>query len=158
MCKDIDMIKYYQNLSNKNRIQNLLNKKVNRNNNLTMNKRYTELTEHKFCYALYELYINEDLRKTITRWRLSSHDLEIEIGRINGIPQENRFCKFCDNIVENEEHVIYYCQAYKDERKDFQELHKFDNIKSLLNPQTKEEAIIVGKFLKTIEKRRKSLL
>ena len=47
----------------------------------------------------------------------------------------------------------FHFVSYKDERKDFKELRKFDNIKSLLNQQTKEEAIIVGKILKTIEKR-----
>ena len=116
------------------------------------------MTENKYCYALYENFINEDLRKTITQWRLSSHDLEIEVGRRNGIPQENRFCKFCDNAVEDEEHVIFRCVAYRNERNSFRELRNFRDIKSLLNPRTKDEAIKLGQFLKKIEKRRKTLL
>ena len=49
--------------------------------NETYTKRYTELTGIKYCHALYETYLREDLRILITRWRMSCLQLEIETGR-----------------------------------------------------------------------------
>jgi hypothetical protein len=53
-------------------------------------------------------------RKSLSRFRTSSHDLYIESGRYNNIPRENRLCKLCNmNVVENEYHFLLACPLYK---------------------------------------------
>ena len=45
--------------------------------------------------------MNKNLRKILTKWRLSSHNLEIEMGRRKGVARELRYCNFCDNRIED---------------------------------------------------------
>ena len=61
------------------------------------------------------------LRRLLSRFRLSSHDLEIERGRYFKpvIPACQRLCKLCNISVENEEHVFMECKAYADLRLEF---------------------------------------
>ena len=56
---------------------------------------------------------NECLQKQLSRFRLSSHHLEIEKGRHNGIIREERLCKLCNSkAVESEYHFISCCPKY----------------------------------------------
>ena len=48
---------------------------------------------------------NYMIRKCLTCFRLGSHRLEIELGRITGIDRESRLCKLCNSNVETEYHV-----------------------------------------------------
>ena len=53
------------------------------------------------------------------RIRLSSHRLEVEVGRWakpNKIPYEDRKCKVC-NVLEDEFHFLLECPLYTDVRK-----------------------------------------
>ena len=59
---------------------------------------------------------NFQLRKIITKFRCSDHKLEIEIGRHNNIPRENRLCKTCLVDIENEMHFLCNCPRYNDVR------------------------------------------
>ena len=102
--------------------------------------------------------MREDLRTTITRWRLSCFDLAIESGRYNRIAREDRLCAFCD-VVEDEHHAIFDCAAYVSIREQFEDLlEEHPTVNSFLNPTTKETATEVGKYLKLLEERRKELL
>ena len=60
------------------------------------------------------------LQVALTKFRISCHDFEIEIGRRYGVPKEDRLCKLCIlenlNRVEDEFHVIFVCNAYRDYR------------------------------------------
>ena len=48
---------------------------------------------------------NIDQRKTLTRFRVSNHNLMIEHGRYQNIPRDERLCTVCDkNEIENEDH------------------------------------------------------
>ena len=48
---------------------------------------------------------NDQLRNVLSRFRLTSHDLEIEIGRYNNIFRDSRYCKMCtQNVIESEFH------------------------------------------------------
>ena len=50
-------------------------------------------------------YTKEILKAALGRFRLSSHNLEIERGRYHDIPKDERFCNFCSlNVTENEYH------------------------------------------------------
>ena len=50
-----------------------------------------------------------DSRIALTKIRLSNHDLMIEKGRHLGINKTERFCPFCTDIVESEEHFLLHC-------------------------------------------------
>ena len=60
-------------------------------------------------------------RQALTKLRLSSHRLQIEIDRHtsgdNRIPQEDRICPLCHNGVEDEVHFLLKCPIYKNIRK-----------------------------------------
>jgi hypothetical protein len=61
------------------------------------------------------------LRKILTRFRLSCHNLAIEKGRHckPKLPVEKRICEYCqDNAVENESHFLMECSLYNDLRRD----------------------------------------
>ena len=55
---------------------------------------------------------NPVLRTEMTKFRLSNHNLMIEVGRHKGIPKELRFCSFCPNDVETEIHFLLLCPVY----------------------------------------------
>ena len=69
----------------------------------------------------YLFYIRDyGLRNTLTKFRLSSHHLEIEKGRHARpkIPVEQRKCSKCDlNVVESETHFLIECDFYTEERR-----------------------------------------
>ena len=57
--------------------------------------------------------LNLDHRGAITKLRLSNHDLCIETGRHLGIERNRRYCPFCPNIVETEEHFLLQCNTFE---------------------------------------------
>ena len=64
----------------------------------------------QFCYEKYlDVLTNNSLRKTLTRFRLSCHNLEIETGRHQ---QNTTFsvCVMCDMLYEHEI-VFYLCNS-----------------------------------------------
>lgn len=73
---------------------------------------------------LFEEYLtcvkNDKHRKELSRFRLSSHSLEIETGRYTNINRDNRKCKLCSHdTVESEYHFLLCCTAYSDLRKKY---------------------------------------
>ena len=74
----------------------------------------------------YENYLDLQpmfhLRKNITKLRVSSHKLEIEIGRYSTskrvrVDPNARICKYCDlHEVEDESHVLMICPNYEQGR------------------------------------------
>ena len=81
-------------------------------------------------------------RISLTKFRLSSHDLEVEKGRFLNIDRENRKCKLCNtNKIENEYHFLLVCPLYNDIRKKYFKryfcswptLHKFDTLMQYTN-------------------------
>ena len=62
---------------------------------------------------------NINHRKSLTKFRLSNHDLMIETGRHSKpkIPKEERFCPFCTNKVEDEIHFLINFPTYNILRK-----------------------------------------
>ena len=52
-------------------------------------------------------------RKTMTKFRCSDHNLEVERGRHNKTPREERLCKMCDSgEIETEEHFLTRCNFF----------------------------------------------
>ena len=51
-------------------------------------------------------------RQSLSRFRLSSHSLNIETGRHRGIARENRTCPLCGVSTEDETHFLLGCPSY----------------------------------------------
>ena len=62
-------------------------------------------------------------RTALTKLRLSNHELMIEKGRHQDLLENQRFCPFCDNRIENEQHFVMECPTYNVLRQNL-----FDNI------------------------------
>lgn len=58
-----------------------------------------------------------DTRVALSKIRLSNHDLMIEKGRHLKIDKTERFCPFCPNLVETEEHFLLHCKTFSTLRK-----------------------------------------
>ena len=55
---------------------------------------------------------DKKMRKTLTKYRLSEHNLAVEVGRHRQtwLPREERLCSFCNQgTVETELHFLIYC-------------------------------------------------
>ena len=65
------------------------------------------------------------------------HDLEIENGRRNNVPPDERLCKLCLSIneyyVEDEYHVICTCSFYADLRRMYLFEHTHVNLFDFVN-------------------------
>ena len=70
----------------------------------------------------YEIYLHlpPHLRVSLTRLRVSAHQLRIEIGRYHRpkpLPVEERLCQMCNlSAVEDELHFVFQCPRYNDIR------------------------------------------
>ena len=67
-----------------------------------------------------ERYLLLDMRReyrvALAKFRVGSHDLEIEKGRQLGKIREERICKFCNLDIEDEYHVLMHCSSYEELR------------------------------------------
>ena len=83
------------------------------NNEISTSSTYKEfktlLNPEKYLQVMNNYFI----RKQLTRFRISNHQLLIEEGRHREIDPIDRRCKFCDmNCVENEIHFLLVCPLY----------------------------------------------
>ena len=94
---------------------------INNSNRLLTYARF----KHEFtCEKNLDFISNEKYRFALTRFRLSSHELEIERGRYENKPMIERICKCCNmNMVENEYHFALVCPLlYRVTKKIFQRI------------------------------------
>ena len=159
MCSELDVVRYYNSLTDSHCAEEISERRERMNEaESTYVKRYKDITELKYCYPLYESFLREDLRLIITRWRLSCIPLKIETDRYKGIDRDKRLCPFC-NVVEDEKHAVFICEAYEQIRTNYVELLAANTtIGEILNPRDFDTAHQVGCFLKQIEETRKSLV
>ena len=62
---------------------------------------------------------NTKHRVELSKFRLSNHELMIEVGRHKKNPSNERFCPLCPNpVVEDEIHFLVNCQSFSGLRKD----------------------------------------
>ena len=159
LCKDLDIVRYYENLSygidirSKEKMKNEI-----MNATTTHCIRYRELTGVQYVDAIYGQFLREDKRVAITKWRLSSHDLRVEKGRYTSpiTPREERTCSRCPTCVEDEEHVLFQCPLYESVRVRFRDTFlKLSTVHAMLNPTDIQDANMVGDILINIDKIRK---
>ena len=56
---------------------------------------------------------NPNIRRSVSKFRLSNHSLLIETGRFKKIQKELRYCPFCTRTVESEIHFLIHCPTYQ---------------------------------------------
>ncbi len=115
-------------------------------------------------------FVNDrNLRKYLSLLRLSCHSLAIETGRYKNIPREERLCIFCQlDEIEDEQHFIF-CPLYEQLRIElftsldgtnntrWQNLtNKIDRFSYILQPDNKEMALLVCKYVKACFELRKN--
>ena len=131
--------------------------------------------KEKFGQEAYLLISNATYRNKITQLRLSAHRLEIEVGRhrkINGkkINRNDRICMHCRmGVVESEEHFLFECPNYTEEREMFMlQLIQYDEkyrgmaggidlLRSLFSSNDLTIFTLFGKFLTKFWEVRKSM-
>ena len=61
---------------------------------------------------------NFDKRRSLTKFRISSHRLKIERGRFSKppVPVDNRVCDYCPSKIEDEFHFLIQCPKYDNVR------------------------------------------
>lgn len=111
------------------------------------------------CYLKIK---NFDNRRAITKLRTSSHDLLIETGRWYNIDRNARLCIKCkNNAIEDETHLIFDCNLYKNIRNDafnyiktrididlLNNENRIHNLKMLFDSQNLSALNAFGKFIK----------
>ena len=114
--------------------------------------------EPSFEREFYLSFNEFSIRRIFTKLRISDHNLEIERGRYNKIPREERLCRTC-NAIEDEAHFILKCSKNQNLRKSlfdkiltdydqFIYLTDDQKIKYLLNPKTLRHVRIIGFFFR----------
>ena len=81
--------------------------------------KFYNICKTNLCCERYLVLIKKfELRRSFTRLRTSSHRLNIELGRYQGIPRHDRLCNKCSaNVVEDELHFLLECSKFTEDRK-----------------------------------------
>jgi hypothetical protein len=87
-----------------------------------------------------EFPLSKEHRSFPTKIRISVHSLNIETGRYNSTPREQRLCKFCPSSVEDEKHFILHCPKYQNIRNSYNTLFQSirtddDFIREIFDPR-----------------------
>jgi len=112
------------------------------------------------------LNLSSSLFRSIARFRLSSHNLHIELGRHKRpfVLAENRTCKRCNmDVIEDEFHCLMICEKWDTERKDLFEtacrhienflvLHCKVQFIKILDTHNSDVIYALGKFLRIVLK------
>ena len=122
-------------------------------NNSARLKAYS-VFKHTFESEKYSNVIPENKYKiAMSRFRISSHSLNIETGRYDGTPRKHRICKSCTmNKVEDEYHFLLVCPHYRELRSKYFKpyfchwptMNKFE---SLLSSLPKKTICNIARFL-----------
>ena len=151
LCRDTSIVRYYEILHGHNKEDNI----AERQNRIATSESsmmiyYRDLIDVLNKPVIYSNYMNDSHRKTITRWRLSNHKLQVELGRYNNTPREDRKCTRC-NVLEDEYHAIYVCPVFHHLRvKHIDIMIKYTSVRSMLNPEV-VDMYEVASFLSEID-------
>ena len=94
-----------------------------------------------FCVEPYILHIRGNhIIRAMARYRMSSHDLNIERGRFNNpiSPKNQQICTRCElNEIDNEIHFLLHFSAMNKEREIL-----FDSVAAIINIQPANELFL----------------
>ena len=128
--------------------------RVNANRGNGRNKlRFYRCFKHSFETEPYcKSVLNRAHRGAIAKFRSGTAPINVEIGRYNNVPYDQRSCAYCKNIgilnvVEDEKHVLLECPLYIEKRSEllskaeslfsgFENLSCVDKLNILLHEET----------------------
>ena len=96
---------------------------------------------------------SKKFRFALSKFRLSSHSLAIEVGRYPDTPRHQRICTFCNmNVIENEFHFLLACPNYIDIRRKYLPAYccswpSMPKFKSLLQSKSKILINNISKYI-----------
>ena len=87
-------------------------------NNSSKARSYVTFKTTVYYEKYLDLIENTKYRTSLSRFRLSNHNLMIEKGRHAKpkIETHQRFCYFCKTLIENEKHFLTSCPLYSPQR------------------------------------------
>ena len=135
LCRGTSIVRYYEALQGNNKGSNIAERQSRvATSESSMLSHYRNLVDIASKPMIYSSYMNAQ-RQTITRWRLSNHRLQIELGRYNNIPWEEWKCTRC-STVEDEYHAISVCPTIHHLRVKYIDiLTKYNSVCAMLNPE-----------------------
>lgn len=99
----------------------------------------------------FDVVDNDKHRIALSKFRLCAHSLEIETGRYNKTPRENRICKLCNtSMVESEYHFLCICPMFRDLRVKYNipvSLNNINTFVSLLSSNSVRKIRCISKFI-----------
>ena len=114
---DVFKQKWYSNINNSSRLESY-----------SIYKHSSEREKYLKCIS------TDKFRIALSKFRLSSHHLAIELGRHLNIPRENRLCPNCNqNVVENEYHFLLTYTKYYHLPKQYLKKIFFINSRQFIN-------------------------
>ena len=159
-CKTIfesKKIKLFASERVSNFYKEMIIKKLNdlTNNNKIYLYKYLKLENNMEYYLSHP---NKATKKCLTKFRKSDHDVFIERGRYLKIPREDRKCKIC-GIIDDENHFFFNCKINQEIRKDFlkyyelqynnfSHLNYIEKLQQILNPSNHKDIDMVVSFIK----------
>jgi hypothetical protein len=101
-----------------------------------------------------ELYLSEvcvsKFRTALCRFRVSSHKLQIELGRHDYILKDNRLCKHCQSVnilaIEDEMHMLLTCPLYSNLRKRYGFEFKYTSIERFVYVLASENKCVLSRL------------
>ena len=157
MFDDASMISYYKDLQGNYGIHEKEEREVRiRTSENSMCRIYCDLDCISKC-QIYSSMLTDYYRTPISRWRVSNHRLQIEVGRYTKpkTPRMDRVCSMC-NVLEDEQHVIFACPRYQRLREKYKHLIDHNDVRRFLNPDY-QNMKGTANFIRDIETRRTEL-
>ena len=121
------------------------------------NKKLTvyKLIKNDYRIEPHLIYLNnKNHQRALTRLRVSSHKLNIELGRHSRppIPRANRLCNFCNSKeVDDEIHFLTKCELHSEARYHlFDEIQRHQHISHNLSPENLYQCVMTSKSDKVL--------
>ena len=166
---DLDRLLQFTNIKQTNSIKSYLKSKIKKYFEKRLRNKQSAIDEKSklFLYKSLkqdlniEKYLaisNFEYRRLITKLRISDHSLLIEKGRQFKISREDRLCKTC-NKIEDEQHFLLDCKTNSqirtayisfliDQFPKFHSLSCIEKMRYILNPSTPIQVNKLGSFIK----------
>ena len=154
-------------------VNNDVRKDANQKNKVRTYRKFKTIETYK-CEDYLRQVTNVQHRITLTKLRLSNHNLAIETGRyVRPYKKpEERICPICKKDVEDERHFLTLCFAYQEKRSTlFEYLNKKYRISVhrmatddvfllLINPPSKKKPVqkLIAKYVIDCYEKRRSLV
>ena len=100
-----------------------------------------------------DVYVDRKYKLALCRFRISAHSLNVETGRHQNIPRENRLCKNCRmSVLENEYHFLLVCPKFRDLRMKFLKPYychwpNYFKLEKLMSTQNTKLIINLAKYI-----------